>query len=316
MSQALTAARVAIVSGKGGVGKTTVAAALAVAAARRGSRVLLAEVEERHGFAPMFGVREVGYDEKPLTDNIVGLSVQPDEALVDYLQYFYGIPKLSRALVHSRAIEFATNTAPGLRDILLIGKIKEAEQRRKEGRYVYDLIVLDAPPTGRLPRFLDAPRVIVELVHAGPIMTQAKGVLDMVLDPKRAHVVLVTNPEDMPVRETAEAAETLAKMNVSLGPVVVNGIWPEIKGLGKNAEQTLRAQAEKSQIALNDVALEQLAIVAAAQARRARNQRAAIKTLAGELDAPLVKLPYLFTEGIGAPEIERLASHLEESGSL
>src|SRR5919108_6411208 len=129
MPASLTASRLAIVSGKGGVGKTTVAAALAVAAGRAGKQVLLVEVEQRQALAPLFGERPLGYEERRVASNITALSVEPDEALVEYLYLFYGIPRVGKVLRGSRAVDFATNIAPGLRDILLIGKVKEAERR-------------------------------------------------------------------------------------------------------------------------------------------------------------------------------------------
>jgi len=308
MSASLTSARVAVVSGKGGVGKTTVAAALAIAAARSGKHVLLAELEDREAFAPIFGLKKLAYTEETLAPNIVGLTVEADEALIDYLKMFYGIPTVSRALLRTKAVEFATQTAPGLKDILLIGKIKEAEARRFDGNYNFDFIVLDAPPTGRLPRFLEAPRAVVELVRGGQIRAQAQGVLDMVTDPKRLQVVLVAQPEEMPVRETAESVETLSKMGVALGPIVMNGVWPQIAPLGKDAVATLAADANG---ALSDEAIAQLALVATAHARRARNQRKAMKILADEVSLPHIELPYFFTERMGRPEVDALATLLE-----
>jgi anion-transporting ArsA/GET3 family ATPase len=264
----------------------------------------------------MFGLSEIGYEERLITENITALSVEADEALVEYLQMFYGIPRFSRALIQSKAVEFATHTAPGLQDILHIGKIKEAERRRRGGEFVYDFIVLDAPPTGRLPRFLDAPRAIVDLVSSGPIRAQAQSVLDMVTDPERTQVVLVAQPENMPVRETLESIETLHKMNVAIGPLIVNGMWPAIEGLGKDPEATLAAEAEAAGIELSDVAIEQVAIVASAQARRARNQRKALRELTKESGLPHVELPYLFAPRIAQPQLSHLASVMEASGSL
>lgn len=313
---ALTAARVAIVSGKGGVGKTTVSAAIAVAAAREGKRVLLAEIEDRRAFSSLFGVDEIGYNERILDDNLSSQSIQADEALVEYLRMFFGIPKISRALIQSRAMEFATNTAPGLKDILLIGKVKEAEQRRRGSESVYDLIVVDAPPTGRLPRLLDAPRAIMDLVRTGPIRSHAQSVFDMLMDPSRTQVVLVVQPEAMPVRETIEAVDVLRKMGVAVGPLVVNGMWQPIEKLGSDPFATLRQDADDARLNLSDLAVEHLSIVASAQARRARNQRRTLKDLAASVDLPRVELPTVFAHQIDREQVDLLASIVTGSGLL
>lgn len=311
-----------IVSGKGGVGKTTVAAALALAAGRHGKRVLIVEVEQREAIAPLFGERPTGYEERRLATNVMGLSVQPDEALVEYLYLFYGIRRVGKVLKGSKAVDFATNIAPGLRDILLIGKVKEAERRRLQGRYAYDLVVLDAPPTGRLPRFLDAPRAVVELVSTGPIRQQAQGVLDMITDPDRCRVVLVTLPEEMPVRETAEASETLAKMHVALGPVVVNGVYPDVfpaaklRALAKDAAGPLSEDAERAGVTLSPDATAELARVTSAHARRTIHQHEAMNELERETSLPELTLPYLFAPRVGRPEIERLADELVAQGAI
>ena len=322
MPASLTSSRLAIVSGKGGVGKTTVAAALAVGASSAGKRVLLVEVEERQGIAPLFGERPIGYEERRLAPNLTALSVEPDDALVEYLYLFYGIRRVGKVLRGTRAVDFATNVAPGLRDILLIGKLKEAERRRQQGRYVFDLIVLDAPPTGRLPRFLDAPRSVTELVSGGPIRQQAQGVLDMVADPKRCRVVLVTLAEDMPVRETVEAADTLAKMGVAVGPIVINSVFPDalprtkLKALAKDAAGPLTADAEAAGMNLPEEAMAGLARVASMHARRTLHQHEAIEELHRETSIPSLTLPFVFSPHMGRDEIERLAADLTEQGAI
>lgn len=318
----LTESRLIVVSGKGGVGKTTVAAAVATAAAAQGKRVLLVEVEQRDGLAPLFGRPTMGYSEAELAPGITGISIVPDEALTEYLQLFYGIGRLARPLLTGKAVEFATSTAPGLRDILLIGKVKEAENRRTGGRYSFDLLVLDAPPTGRLPRFLDAPRAVVELVQSGAIRTQAQGVMDMLVDPKRTRVVLVTLPEQMPVRETIEGAAAMREMGIALGPVIVNGLSPQPfttaqqRTLSKDGPAALLAEAEAAGLDLSRSAAEAVAGVAQTHARRAATQRKALKELTDGLDLSQIRLPALFTPQIGAAERSRLADELVAQGAI
>jgi anion-transporting ArsA/GET3 family ATPase len=322
MDPSLASARVAVVSGKGGTGKTTVAAAVALAAANAGRRVLLLEVEGRNSIAPLFGIQSLGYTEREVAPNLRAESVIPDEALVEYLYLFYGIKRIGRALASTKAVDFATNVAPGLRDILLIGKVKEAERRRAGQEYAFDLVVVDAPPTGRLPRFLDAPRAVADLVHAGPIRTQAQGVLDMIADPKRLHVVLVSLPEDMSETETVEAAGHLEHMGVAVGPVVVNRLSAERfdreaeKALLADATGALAASATRAGVALSEKTIDKLASVASAQVRRARNERAIVSRLRRDLKRPLITLPALYAPAIGSGELRVLADAIAEQGAL
>ena len=322
MTPSLSSARVAVVSGKGGTGKTTVACALAKAAAAQGHRTLLLEVEGRNSIAPLFDEVTIGWPERPLGPNLMAEAVVPDEALIEYLYLFYGIKRIGRALVNTKAIDFATNIAPGLRDILLIGKVKEAERRRVKESYAYDLVVLDAPPTGRLPRFLDAPRAVADLVHGGPIRTQAQGVLDMITDPSRLHVILVTLPEEMPALETTETITSLEHMGVSVGPVVVNRVTPgrfsrdEEHALTTDASATVRAAAERAGTKLDAHTIASLADVAGADARRARNQRTVVNRLSKHAGRPIVTLPALFSPAIRMAELDELGAALIKQGAV
>jgi anion-transporting ArsA/GET3 family ATPase len=318
----LTQSRLVVVSGKGGVGKTTVAVALARAASVAGKRTLVVEVEQRQSLAPLLGVNPLEYEERKVGPNLWALSVEPDEALVEYLYLFYGIKRVARPLVSSRAVEFATNTAPGLRDILLVGKVKEAETRRSHGRYVYDLIVLDAPPTGRLPRFLNAPRAVADLVPSGVIRQQAKGLIDLLFDPRRCRVALVTTPEEMPVRETIESVANLRDMGLAFAPVVVNAVYPrpfspaQERTLVKDGTAALTAEAEAAGITLRPAEAGALVSTARAHVRRAKNQKAAIAELASEVDLPRVTLPWLFTATVGPEEVGLLAESLVAQGAV
>ena len=236
--------RLHVVSGKGGTGKTTVAAALALALAGGGGRVLLVEVEGRQGIAQLFDVPPLPYAERsvavaPGGGEVYALAVDPEEALLDYLHMFYklsptGIP--ARTLRRAGAIDFATTIAPGMRDVLLTGKVKEAVVRRQgkkgpqqgrgsrgAGEPVYDAVVLDAPPTGRIARFLNISQEVSGLAKVGPIKTQSEGVMAVLRSPQTA-VHLVTLLEEMPVQETIDGIGELQAVDLPVGGVVVNAV--------------------------------------------------------------------------------------------
>ena len=218
--------RLHVVSGKGGTGKTTVAAALALALAGGGRRVLLAEVEGRQGIAQLFDCPPLGYDERkvaiaPGGGDVFAVAVDAEHALLDYLEMFYKLGRAGRALKRMGAVDFATTIAPGMSDVLVTGKIKEAVGRRAGGRPVYDAVVLDAPPTGRIIRFLNVHAEVAGLARVGPIHAQAESVRALLSSPRTA-VHLVTLLEDMPVQETADAAADLSRTGLPVGAVIVN----------------------------------------------------------------------------------------------
>src|SRR5437899_6875226 len=221
-----------VVTGKGGTGKTTVAAALALALAAGGRRTLLVEVEGRQGIAQLFGTDPLPYGERriaaaPDGGEVRALAVDPEEALLEYLDMFYKLGMAGRALQKLGAIDFATTIAPGVRDVLLTGKVKEATTRADAGHRVYDAVILDAPPTGRIGRFLNVTAETARLAKPGPIKTQSEGVAAILRSPMTS-VHVVTLLEEMPVQETADAVADLTALEIAVGRIILNAVQPPL----------------------------------------------------------------------------------------
>jgi anion-transporting ArsA/GET3 family ATPase len=221
--------RLHVVSGKGGTGKTTVSAALALALASRGKTVLLCEVEGRQGIAQLFDVPPLPYEERRIAagphdgGEVYALAIDTEAALLEYLSMYYRLGRAGKALDRFGVVDFATTVAPGVRDVLLTGKVYEAVHRNRRTRNArqYDAVVLDAPPTGRIAQFLNVNSELAGLAKVGPIRSQADNVMSL-LHSRLTRVHLVTVLEDMPVQETADAIDELRGDGLPVGGVVVN----------------------------------------------------------------------------------------------
>ncbi|MEU9509425.1 ArsA-related P-loop ATPase [Micromonospora sp. NPDC048170] len=305
-------ARLHVVTGKGGTGKTSVAAALALALATGGRRTLLVEVEGRQGIAQLFGADPLPYEERHLTDapgggEVRALAVDAEEALLEYLDMFYKLGAAGRALRKLGAIDFATTIAPGLRDVLLTGKVKEATTRTNGQRRAYDAVVLDAPPTGRIGRFLNVTAETARLAKVGPIKTQSEGVAALLRSPITA-VHVVTLLEEMPVQETVDAIAELTQLGFPVGRVIVNGARPPVPAgrvvTAAELERGLRAAG----LPTDRDTVAGLATEARDQAIR-RELEDSLRTDLVELGLPMTELP-LLPDGVDRAGLDRLAATL------
>jgi anion-transporting ArsA/GET3 family ATPase len=221
------AVKLHVVSGKGGTGKTTIAASLALALAAGGRQVLLTEVEGRQGIAQLFDTPPLPYEERRVAvahggGEVYALAIDPEQALLEYLEQFYNLRRAGSMLKKLGAIDFATTIAPGVRDVLLTGKVMEAATReRRGGGRLYDAVVLDAPPTGRIARFLNVNSEVASLTRMGPVRNQADSVMKLLRSSKTA-VHLVTVLEEMPVQETADGVAELQATGLPVGAILVN----------------------------------------------------------------------------------------------
>jgi anion-transporting ArsA/GET3 family ATPase len=297
-----TQSRVVIVAGKGGVGKTTVSAALASMAASVGLSALVVEVEGKSGLASAFGSHEMlGYGERVLAPGVRARSITADEALMEYLDE-HALSKMSRKLAQSGLIDVVSTAAPGIKDILILGKVKQLEQSRAA-----DLIILDAPAAGHALSFLLSARSLVDVVRSGVVRAQAEGVLDMLKAPHRCRVLLVTIPEETPVNEVVETAEALkTKVGVALGPVVVNGLYPMLEGLDADPEKVAGAQG----LTLFEGEADVLRTAATFRQRRQELQQEQMARLAETLPLPQLGLPALFAVDLGIGDVGTLADAL------
>lgn len=307
--QFFTASGVIIVAGKGGVGKTAVTAAMSVAASSVGLRTLVVEVEGKSGLASMFDSEDLGYEQLELVapgdgqGGVVARSLTPDDALVDYLRE-HGMQRITNRLVASGVLDIVATAVPGIRDILVLGKVKQLERSGD-----FDLILLDAPAAGHAVTFLRSATGLADAVRVGPLNAQARDVLDLLGDPARCRVVLVTLPEETPVNELVQTAYSLEdEVGVALGPVVVNCVLAELPGLEVDPED---AAAEAGvQLLEGEADL----LRRAAEFRRVRSalQRTQLDRMAAELPLPQLPLPDRFTSHLGRADLDALAAALLE----
>ena len=300
--------RLVFVTGKGGVGKTTVAAAIGLAAARAGKRTIVCEVARQERMSRAFHREGIGPEESELAAGLYAISIDPQRAMEEYLEDQLGSRRLAHLMFGNRIFDYFVAATPGMRELTSIGKIWElAQLERRNRKYApYDLVVVDAPASGHGLAMLETPRTFREAVKVGPISRQAGIIHEFVTDPKITGVVAVALAEEMPVNETVELEERLGReLEMPVDQVVVNGVLPE-RFTSDECEQIGAANGS------HPVPAVRAALRAAlSEHARARGQRSQLRRLTREIDAPVATLPYLFEGELDLDAFERLSAELE-----
>jgi anion-transporting ArsA/GET3 family ATPase len=300
--------RLVVVAGKGGVGRTTVAASLGLAAARRGKRTIVCEVARQERVSRAFKREGVGFHEAELAPNLFAISIDPQESLEEFLSDQVGSRRLGGLLFHNRVFEYLAAATPGLRELATIGKVWELAQleRRSRRGSPYDLVIVDLQATGHGLGALRTARTFGDVANVGPVRRRADMIDSFIRDRTKTGVLAVALPEEMPVTETIEFAGALRRdMGMGVDLTVMNSVLPE-RFTGTDAEAIERVNgghgAPPVAAALRAGLTEH---------RRARAQRAQLRRLKGAVDGEVVTLPYLFEPDLGLEEWERLSRDLE-----
>jgi anion-transporting ArsA/GET3 family ATPase len=297
--------RLIFVTGKGGVGKSTIAVSLGLAAAERGKRTIVCEIASQEQTSRFFKRAEVGFHEVELESNLWSISIDPDESMREYVLLQLKVRAMRDLLFRSRIFTYLTAATPGLKELVTIGKIWELSNRKvKKGRE-YDLVIVDAPATGQGIGFLQTPRTFANIARVGPIHSQAEELDRFITDQDATGTAIVSLPEEMPVNESANLEQQLREeIGVSVDRIYMNGLYPE---------RFSAEEAEKIDSATQnaDGAVRGALRAAASEQRRAASQRAQLARLEERVSAPVKSLPFIFEPELGVEEARQLAAELE-----
>jgi anion-transporting ArsA/GET3 family ATPase len=299
--------RLIFVTGKGGVGKSTIAVSLGIAAAQRGKRTIVCEIASQEQTSRFFKRGEVGFHEVELESNLWSISIDPDESMREYVLLQLKVRAMRDLLFRSRVFTYLTAATPGLKELVTIGKIWELSQldrKVKKGRE-YDLVIVDAPATGHGIGFLQTPRTFASIARVGPIHSQATELHRFITDHDATGTAIVSLPEEMPVNESATLEQQLREeIGVSVDRIYMNALYPE-RFSAEEAEK-IDSAAQNA-----DGAVRGALRAAASEQRRAASQRAQLARLEERVSAPVKPLPFIFEPELGVEEARQLAADLE-----
>ena len=295
--------RLVVVTGKGGVGKSTVALALGMKAAEQGRRTIVCEVASQERISQAFRGANVGFAETELQQNLFAISIDPDEAMREYVLLSLRVRAMRDLLFRSKLFTYLAAATPGLRELVTIGKVWELalDQRKVKSGKPYDLVILDAPATGHGVGFLQTPKTFANVARVGPIATQAETLNKFLTNHRKTGVAIVALPEEMPVNETASLERDLTRtVNVAVDRIFMNGLYPD--RFSPADEKALTASSKSVSGSANDAIAAALAV-----SRRSASQRGQLTRLENITRAPVTTLPFLFKPELGADELKELA---------
>jgi anion-transporting ArsA/GET3 family ATPase len=298
--------RLLFVTGKGGVGKSTISLALGLAATARGKRTIVCEVSSQETASRVFKKGEIGFNEVEVAPDLWAISIDPDESLREYLLLQLKVRAMRDLLVRSRLFNYLAAATPGLKELVTIGKIWELAQadRKVKKASGYDLVIVDAPATGHGIGFLQTPRTFAGIARVGPVHAQAKELDRFITQHETTGVAIVALPEEMPVNESASLESQLShEVGMAVDRVYMNAMYPErfSKGETGSLERALDDADGPGRAAIR---------AALSEHRRARSHRAQLQRLKRRVSSPVRTLPFIFEPTLDVPELEQLAAGL------